>query len=88
MSKTLKFGLRAVDSRLSSRIDRHVIRRRTPTSYDRCMQLAEQDFARHAALAPFGRRVPLTAAEPAERPCGLCGAMIVGACSSEHCPRR
>lgn len=47
MSRTLRFGTN--NPRLTSRIDRHVIRRRTPCSYDRVQQLAAQDYARHVA---------------------------------------
>ena len=48
MSKTLRFGTR-VNPVLTSRIDRHVIRRHTTCGYDRTMELAAQDFARHVA---------------------------------------
>lgn len=47
MSRTLRFG--TINPRLTSRIDRHVVRRRTPCGYDRVMQLAAQDYARHVA---------------------------------------
>lgn len=47
MSRTLRYGTN--EPRLTSRIDRHVVRRRTPCGYDRVMQLAAQDFARHVA---------------------------------------
>jgi hypothetical protein len=47
MSRTLYFGSK--DLRLASRIDRHIIRRHTPAGYDRLMDLAAQDFARHVA---------------------------------------
>jgi hypothetical protein len=47
MSRTLYFGSK--DLRLASRIDRHIIRRHTPAGYDRLMELARIDFARHVA---------------------------------------
>jgi cytosine/adenosine deaminase-related metal-dependent hydrolase len=40
---------KADDLRLQYRIDRHIIRLHTPAGYDRCMELAAQDFARHVA---------------------------------------
>ena len=48
MSRTTYIG--SQDLRLQSRIDRHVIRRHTPCGYDRMMELAAQDFARHVAF--------------------------------------
>lgn len=52
MSKTLRFGSarNASLADLKARIDRHVIRRHTPCGYDRMMDLAAQDYARHVAL--------------------------------------
>ncbi len=54
---------------LSSRIDKHVVRRRTPIGYDRLQELAEADAKRHMdahikvhathwskASQPFGKR--------------------------------
>lgn len=49
MTKTLRFGFDSASPRIASRIDRHVIRRHTAAGYDRCMELAAIDFARHVA---------------------------------------
>lgn len=49
MSKTLNYGART-ELRLSSRIDRLVIRRRTPCGFDRLNELAAADYARHVSL--------------------------------------
>jgi len=50
MSKTLYYGSRnAGRAELAARIDKHVIRRHTAAGYDRCMELAAQDYARHVA---------------------------------------
>lgn len=49
MGKTLKFGSRAVSSSITERMDRHVMRRRTPSSYGRLQELAAADYARHVA---------------------------------------
>lgn len=68
MSRTLHFG-RHNDLHLTSRIDRFVIRRRTPCSFDRLQELAEADARRHMeahikphpthwsrASLPFGKK--------------------------------
>ena len=50
MSKTLYYGSRhQIEASLLARIDRHVTRRHTHAGFDRCMELAAQDFARHVA---------------------------------------
>lgn len=48
MGKTLRYGSNAAP-RLSSRIDRFVVRRHTTCGYDRVMELAQLDYARHVA---------------------------------------
>lgn len=50
MTKTLRFGFDSASPRIASRIDRFVVRRHTRAGYDRCMELAAQDYARHVAL--------------------------------------
>lgn len=50
MSRTLKYGTKpSVDPKLVDRIDRHVVRRHTPAGFDRCMELAALDYAKHVA---------------------------------------
>lgn len=49
MARTLRYGSRTTDT-IAARITKHVVRRHTPAGYDRCMELAAQDFARHVAL--------------------------------------
>lgn len=48
MSRTLRYGSNA-EPRLSSRIDRFIVRRNTTVGYDRVMELAQLDYARHVA---------------------------------------
>lgn len=49
MTRTLRFGYDSASPRLQSRINHVVGRRHTHAGYDRCMELAAQDFARHVA---------------------------------------
>jgi hypothetical protein len=49
MSKTLNFGSRS-ELRLSSRIDKFVVRRRTSTGYDRAAELAHAEYSRQVAF--------------------------------------
>lgn len=49
MARTLRFGSNAAP-RLTSRIDRFVVRRHTSVGYDRLAELALADHARQVAL--------------------------------------
>jgi len=67
MSRTLHFGTHKEDLRLASRIDRHIVRRRTNLGYDRLIEMAnsERDFRAHQVAEDvtretMGRRYVVT----------------------------